>query len=93
MTTAQLVILSMILLIIGLSLFALGWNLAVSRHRAGRQRLEAHVSDLEVQIAAFNEARAIDPQRAWVNNGALYALGQIEQTARQIRADIEGRTP
>lgn len=93
MTTPQLVILVMILVIIVLFAFGLGWNLAVGKHRARRRQLETHVADLEEQVAIFNEARAKDPQRAWVNNGALYALGQMEQTCRLIRADLEGRTP
>lgn len=77
----------LMILIVGVPFFIIGWNMAVAKHRAKRRALETHLTDLEAQVSVFHEERKRDPQRAWIDVGTRYATGQMEHTIERIRKE------
>lgn len=83
-----LLIIVVILLILVVSAFLIGWNAAITKHRAHRRRLETAVGDLEQQVSIVNEQLTSDPQRASIDIGKRYATNQMQTTIDRLREEI-----
>ncbi|MGA7270461.1 MAG: hypothetical protein WB239_05250 [Acidimicrobiia bacterium] len=68
--------------------FIVGWNIAVGQHRKNRRILEHTTRDLEKRVAHVNEQLAGDPQRAGIDMGKRYAVNQMQSTIDRIRNEV-----
>jgi len=77
----------LLLFVVLILLFIVGWFAIAHRDRLHRRGLESAVTKLETDVATFNEKMKHDPQRAGIDLGKRYAVNEMEATLERLRRE------